>query len=544
MITPPLALSWEMWWRHRWGFAAAAAVVAGFAVASGIESLSAQLVQALTIWFVFALCYVIGAFAYGSEARPEAPESGFPPRLFVLPVSTWLLVALPMIQGMIAALLLWLGWERLVLRPSGLEIPAWRTAMIPAIVGVCQALVWLPFGVPWLRIGTIITTLIALIRPTFVLELVGVGFATPAEEEQFLVKIAAGLIPLSMLIALFGVSRARHGGSPDWSRYSISSAFPRQIFRARLDRQLRPFSSPLQAQVWYEWRMRGRGFVVLVGCMLAPLMLLAFILQRQIGWHITDNMVLLMIPLVLAPFWSSYAGFMGESIRPTTLTLFAATRPMTNTAMFAAKIRAIGLAALAAWVFVYTVVLSWLLYTGGYGELNQFWERYSIHYGEGRVVAAAVLAVFGSILITWRILIVGAWAGMTGRVWVVTAAGMFFMLLSFQVLYAMALWPDLDRREWVLAVLPWLAGIAISVKLLIAGRSLFALHQKHEVSRPTAVRLAGTWLVVVIVLSSILIWLVPREMMSPFGIVMLVILLMPFARLAAAPLALAWNRHR
>src|SRR5205809_5715101 len=145
MHSPALALAWEFWRRHRWGLAGVTSLVALFALASAIVPLSKNLASAHSLWFVMGLCYAIGVFAYGFEGRLETAESGFPVRLFVLPVHTWVLVSGPMLQGMAVAVLLWLGWDRLVLRPSGVDTPAWWTVMLAAVVAVSQMMVWLPF---------------------------------------------------------------------------------------------------------------------------------------------------------------------------------------------------------------------------------------------------------------------------------------------------------------------------------------------------------------------------------------------------------------
>ena len=57
------------------------------------------------------------AAAYGAEVRVETADSGFPARAFVLPVRTAVLVGWPMLQGAGAAVLAWVIWDRLVLRP-------------------------------------------------------------------------------------------------------------------------------------------------------------------------------------------------------------------------------------------------------------------------------------------------------------------------------------------------------------------------------------------------------------------------------------------
>ena len=101
MHSPGAALAWEFWGRYRWGLSAFAAYIAACAVAVAVHPFAKpEMFASLgSLWFVMALCYVVGVFAYGFEARLEAAESGFPARLFVLPVPTWVLVGWPMLQG-------------------------------------------------------------------------------------------------------------------------------------------------------------------------------------------------------------------------------------------------------------------------------------------------------------------------------------------------------------------------------------------------------------------------------------------------------------
>src|ERR671925_2142632 len=122
MHAPATALAWECWHRHRLGLAGVVALVAAFAVVCAIAPLSPTLASINSMWFGMGLCYVIGVFAYGFDGTLESAESGFPARLFLLPVRTWVLVGWPMLQGMAVAVALWLAWDRLVLRPSGIEI--------------------------------------------------------------------------------------------------------------------------------------------------------------------------------------------------------------------------------------------------------------------------------------------------------------------------------------------------------------------------------------------------------------------------------------
>ena len=261
MLSTATALAWEIWRRHRLGLASVAILVAGFGILAAIEPLSSNVASAYSLWFMIGICYVIGVFAYGFEAKLESPESGFPARFFVLPVRTGTLVGAPMVQGILVAVVLWLGWDHFVLHPSGIETPSWWAAMLAATVALCQALVWLPFGIPWLRLFSLIVLLSAIIRAPAILVLFGDRYANPETQNATLFAIALGLIPIAFLIADLGVKWARRGDTPVW--FGLGRA-NRMAPAARPQREVRAFASALQAQTWYEWRTRGRGFVVTV----------------------------------------------------------------------------------------------------------------------------------------------------------------------------------------------------------------------------------------------------------------------------------------
>ncbi|HEX4608115.1 MAG TPA: hypothetical protein VH092_07910, partial [Urbifossiella sp.] len=361
MHSPAAALAWELWWRHRWGLTGAAAVVGGFAAYGAATPMSAQFAAVSSIWFMMAAAYAIGVFAYGFEARLDAAESGFPARFFVLPVRTRVLVGWPMLQGVTTAVLMWLVWDGLVLRPAGVTTPGWWAAILAAAVAVSQALVWLPFGVPWLRLVVMVAVLIAFVRAPAVLALAGDRFTGPEAEKTALIGIAAALLPAAFLVATAGVARARRGDNP-----GRAWAVP-MPGRAGGGRERSPFASAIQAQVWYEWRLRGRGYVVTVAVVVAVLVAVGLLLEHRSNRG-NFGLIFPFIPPLIAAFWGSAMGSPGESIRSSALTLFAATRPLGNATLVRAKFRAATRAAAAAWVIVLLVTVVWVAFAEDFGR--------------------------------------------------------------------------------------------------------------------------------------------------------------------------------
>ena len=92
--------------------------------------------------------------------------------------------------------------------------------------------------------------------------------------------------------------------------------------------------------------------------------------------------------------------------------------------------------------------------------------------------------------------------------------------------------------------LPWIAGVAIAVKILSARWAMQTLCRHGEITTGMAVRTLLIWCAVVAALFGILVWRVPVGLVPTYGMALGVVLLIPVSQLAIAPLALGWNRHR
>lgn len=539
MHSPAAALAWEFWGRHRWGLAGAAAVVAGFAAYCAAVPVSGQFASVSSIWFMMALCYVIGVFAYGFEARLETAESGFPGRLFVLPVRTWVLVGWPMVQGIAVAVLMWVAWNLLVLRPAGIEAPAWWTAMLAAVVAVSQALVWTPFGLPWARLVVASVVLISLVRAPAVLALAADRPFDSDAESRVLSLIAVALIPVAFVFARAGVARARRGDGIGWSG-AVRSPRP----SGGPGRERSPFASAMRAQTWYEWRLRGRVFVMTVAAVVAMVMAVGLLIEHR-ATRPDLVMVFLLIPLLIAAYFGCAFGSPGDSFRSTALSAFAATRPLGSVALVAAKVRAATIAAAVVWAVLVVVSAVWLAGTAGDGGLPRTWRVLVERQGHDRAVGYLALTAVVLVLGTWRALVANLYIGLCGRAWLVPAQTVVMTLLVFQVLAEYVLWnADVGRRERMLEWLPDAIVAAVVLKFLLAGWALRALVRRGHVSAGAAVRFAGVWLVATATLFAGLAWFVPPSLVPAHWLAVGVLLFVPLARLAAAPLAVAWNRHR
>jgi hypothetical protein len=555
MRTPSLGLAWQLWGRHRRGLTAALACWLLFALLAAVLRGEAReaVVQLGAVAVSMTLIYLLTIFAYGFDGLPvEAARSSFPARQFTLPVRTAALVAWPMASGGAVAALAWVAWAGLVLRPCGVDVPlGWPALLLAAVLAWLQALLWTPFGLPWVRLP------LALILPTGAVVLAVAG-STAGVPEAALVAVLAALLPPAYLVARAGVARTRRGDVPEW--WAAAAPRPRPDPARAAGR--RPFRSPLGAQVWYEWRCHGLGFpLILVGALLlqtGPTVLLG----RLGDAAVTDGLfpylapfsretrivavtfgVLLWLPPLLASIYSGGLGSTGPQFR---MTSFLATRPQTGTALVAAKLWMAALSTLAAAGVTLLTALAWLLLTGVGPDVAGWWRQV-----EGMPYAApawliALLALAGLLGLTWLHLCKGLVIGLAGRprAYVVIAAVLGVGLIVALSLFGSWLAHHPQYFETLRTLLPWGMGLAALLKLLSVGGVAAGLRRRGLWAGRTVATVAGVWLGTAGCLLAVLLVLVPPGLVAWYVPPLGVVLALPLARILAAPLALEWNRHR
>jgi hypothetical protein len=500
--------------------------------------------------FVIALLYVTKVFGYGGmDGRLEARESGFPARMFTLPLRTSVLVGWPMLQGVVAVVLLWVTWASFVLRPSGIEVPLGMTAALAAaLVALLQALLWSPFGLPWLRVLAA-----ALVLPPLLLAaLYGPDYGAP---EVGLLGLFAALVPAAYAVARAGVARARCGDNPEWQVLSEL----RIRVTPRKERPRRPFPSPARAQLWIEWQRHAPSFLFPVGGYLV--LLLASYLS-WVHWGGGDRIKLLLLfpaaPLLFAPFLGFEFGRAGETPgNRHLLSSFTATRPMTSTALVAAKLKAAALATLAGWALVTLTVVIGLVATGAYAEVPGGWQHLVQENDVWKVALTALLVAVGLFLVIWKMLINCLFITLAGRPWIERGIGLAISLGLPLVALLFSRWAGdypaffealrnrLNQPDFLEALqhtLTWGAGGSVLLKLTIAAVVLRALVRRGLLEARTLAKLLGLWLFLTGALFTLAYVAVPAVPVSLLACG--VVLSLPLARVAAAPLALAWNRHR
>ena len=522
MRTPAAAIAWEFRTRHRWGLIAIAAYLVTLAVCrvrlsdapeyQSADTFAFFVVVPLTATFI----YFLAVFSYGHGGDLAGRQSIFPPRMFTLPVSDTALAGWPMLFGTIVMALLWLATRVLALWPKGAEVPTvWPALLAASLLAWTQALTWMPYPLPGMRVILSILWLASIDA----IVLVALHYRA---HEWMMLGILAPNLPLAFVVARYAVGKAR--------RSEFSSVLsPRSSVLRSEDRGLRTedFSSPTRAQFWFEWRMYGRALPSLVAILLPFEMAMLWIYPNMPG------MVLEMLGLILLtpPFMAAFVAPAASAA----MTPFIARRPVSGGSLIAAKLKAAAASTAVAWLMVLIATPLALRFSGTMSIARAPVDLLIDIFGAPRAIVLLILGILGLIASTWKQLVQSLCIGMSGRPWLVKGS-VFATLSGITVLGLLFGWTVTDAHRFSVAwnAMPIVVAVAAAVKVIAAIFVMSRLGMRHQL-------LIGVilWNVVVFGLFALLVWSVPGLLVSSGFLLFLSILEVPLVRLAAIGL---WNR--
>jgi len=539
------AIAWEFRRKHRWGLIALGGyllVLAAYRLLilgpgrtvdfEDAQSFAFAVVGPITA----SVLYLLAVFSFGLSGDLAARQSIYPARMFSLPVSNAALAGWPMLYGSVTMAILWFATRPLALWPSGFPIPViWPALLAASLLAWTQALVWMPYALPGLRV--IVTVLwLATIDAVVMLAL---HFKAG---EPVMLALLAPHVPLAYLTARFAVGRARRGDVPDWRAILDRLGRVADVLPHRRER----FPSPRSAQVWFEWRRHGRSLPALVGILL-PFELALLFVARDTPAIVFGTMLLASItPPLMAVF---VAATLGESNPQGSdsygVTPFLATRPLTSVSLVAAKLEVTIWSTLAAWLLVLAAVPLALRLSGTAPMVIERARRLVEVMGTPRAVAIVLLVLSALMASTWKQLVQSLCIGLTGRGWLVKTS--VFGTLSFlAIAVPLAQW--IHGSKSLMGVLwnalPWIAAALVCFKVSAAAWIAFRLRDRRLLGDRTLLLGAACWDITVFALYGVLVWLTPGILFPSYVLALVAILEVPLVRLSAAPLSLAWNRHR
>jgi len=356
-----------------------------------------------------------------------------------------------------------------------------------------------------------------------------------------LVAFLAPQLPIAYVCAWVAVARARRGHVPDWS---ISFARPGARDGAR---PRPPFRSTAAAQFWFEWRRHGRSLPMLVGMVVPFELSVLFISGYGSKWFVFEVLLfVLLTPILMAAFASATVSKANPFAREVYgVPPFAATRPLTTAAMIAAKLTMATASTIAAWLVLLGAMAIGFMWSGADSVLIDWKDRFVGQVGDARALVAALIALGGLISLTWTMLVQGLFIGLTGRQWLMRTIGIATLA------FFMAIGPIVESIADSTAALKWLWNnwtmlLAILVVLKTTAAIVIArrLSRGGLISDGVLVAGAAGWAAIVFVLYGVSVWWAATPILPRHVFLLIAILAVPLVRIAAAPLALDWNRHR
>lgn len=526
MHSAATAFAWELRQRHRWGLLAVLASTVALAVIRLVVAGAGRVVFSNDETFAIALfvpmsaafMYFLAVFSFGLAGDIAARQSIFPARMFTLPVTSSALAGWPMLYGSIAMMVLWLVTRLIGAWPAGVHIPVfWPFLLGPVLMAWTQALTWMAYPMPGLRVIVTVlwlATIDAIIMTALELE----------ASEGVMLALLAPHLPLAFLVARFAVARARRGEVPDW----------RIKFTNVAARRRDPFSSPAHAQEWLEWRQHGRSLPWLVALLL-PFELALLFLFRQTPVIVFETLCTV---LLTPPFMAIFvAATVSSGVTP-----FITTRPLTSASLIAAKLKVTVRSTLIAWLLVLAAI--WIA-SRTTPVVNDWLHELVKAAGLPRAIAIVALGLGLLFASTWKQLVQSLFIGMTGREWLIktVAIGALTVLgVIVPVLHWAFGQKVIIAKLW--SALPWILWTLVVLKLVAAARIAIRLHDRGLVRDRTLLAGAMCWDIAVFALYALFVWITPAVIFRRDLLALIAILAVPLVRVAAAPLALAWNRHR
>jgi hypothetical protein len=558
MLSPTTALLWEIWLRKRGLIGLLVGVLllawvfnlmfARSLVASG-DALS--LVSTVNTMLLMSSLLVAVAIVSYTDFNPQQETVGFPHRLFVLPISSMLLVALPLLVGIVVVLLVALMWTWLGFGSEPMD-PAWVALVLGVYMVFHQTILWTFSRLRALRM--IVIGVVALIH----MIVAAVPSFPASESSPWLSKgvvgaFVAGAGLLCFLVAWGFVARQRSGGG---SRRILFEPALDSIADA-LPRRRNAFASPAAAQFWFEWRRSGTLLPFCVGG------LLLFVIA-PISWSLQNDqaallriwIVVVAMPIVLAlpigkgfskpDFWSSDLA----------LPSFTAVRPLATVDLVTVKMKVAALSVLAAWSLVIPFVTLWFPLSSDALESSGLWA-FVVRLYEGQAYqayVALILTILAAFLLTWRFLVAGLWIGLSGNRMMFAASAIPYgfapifigiaIFLVFGKRDPISNWArdSLDRPDLLIGI----GAFAILAKFCLSWLAWRKIEMR-SVRRYLFFWVGGT---VCLTGFAILLWIGFRNLLpgdpSLWRIVLVLaaILFIPLARPGLAPLFLDRNRHR
>jgi hypothetical protein len=532
MKSIPAALTWELFARGKWNLPGALVTANALTMVmlaalfrdGAIDSEDRAMIM-IHVCLLLINAAVFGAGLFSAMGNPS--------RLRAFPATNSVIAAWQLLPAMAAVAIECLLATAIVNAVFKLNWPYLGPALFTSVaLAACAALFWLTEKSPWhfFIFGTpVLAGSLIWFQSRY-----GLVFNAPAArmwrevtalDVATMLAMAAG----SYYVATVGLARSRCGeflSTPEFFRWLGRLLDPAPAFG-------RPFRTPAQAQFWLEWRKKGLALpaIVVVGLLLGFVGWLLFNRNPQELFAAATAAGALLpaggLALGLA-FGNSNTNLAGTM----EMGHFQATRSMTSTEMSRTMLRAAGVSVLVAWVIWAAALLG----------------LYVVLRLASVVPAAQIPGEIGwwyfpvTLLGTWLVLTFVATIVQTGRP---VLLGTLFCGLPVLAIGGTLISHSFLSREGKMALDGGITTLVGVIFLLGTIWAFAAARRRLVIGSPTVWAAIGAWVVLCLLL--VLFWSQHRNEYPtslPFLIHVTGLLALVVFPLAAAPLALAWNRNR
>ena len=544
--TPTGAMLWEIWGRHKWNFlgqgiALAASVCFVYWKENGASQAFGDVLGLATfLCLIGANCHLLVCFGY-VEMDAGRVQFGFPGRLLFKPVSTGRLALVPMLFGGATTVTLFAAWAELVLR----HLVSFSASDLLWIISVLLSFFWwmqtLAWSLPSFKCKVFLVLIVAVIH--FVVWCIPrmPRSVSPGWQWPILTVLLGFTVPASWI----GLKLMRQG---TWEGPSRISALWRQLRRPSARTRRKKFGSPFGAQFWLEMHRQGWLLPGICGGMtflIFPLILKCF------QWAGADTfppevmpgmLVLpLMLSVLLTPALARFDSFHSANELP----VYIAVRPVTNGGFVMAKLAMALTTSALTWLVTVASACFWLaLMEKGalFSKAGLVTPYGTVSYTTGCVPALLLLVIW-----TWKNLVAGIGAGLTGRPWIAgVSVYLRIVFLSGLVMLFDTARSNVIFREALLHWLPAILTACLTAKLAFSIAAFAWGLRRNAITSCAVGWILGGWLMCGLFVAGCA-GHVCNAINKPhlwIWIALAGFLVLPLADLAIAPLALAWNRHR
>lgn len=506
------------------------------------------------VLLVLALFFTFGCFHF-TEGRRKGGFGSFPLRLFNMPVATCRLVAWPMIYGSLAVLAVYVAGSWLLFAPLGKTVPiVWPCLYLISGFTQFQTIIWSFPESRYLKLlclslaAAVIAFGWMFFLPHVIEGTLSVwGYSgSPRLFKRYLLIGLAMTGPVAFGISSYRVHQQRHGMEFRLRPFSVLGEWISSRFFSRR----KPFLSATQAVFWQEWRQSGFVLPIAVGAILAMTCVPSYLSGPLTGRATVGVLGWIFIsPFLLAVIIGrgfSKPDFWNQDIN---MTPFNAIRPLTSGQWVMAKLKVAIWSVLLTWGLVLYVSFIWVAHAGDLEGLDSLYWQFKTYYLPQERWLLPVLAFFAALVLTWRFMVSGLAAGLSGRKrWY-----QFSNLVTGAVwvtAFALVIWRSdhsdhnlhlYDLWNWI-TWLPLVLGGAFILKAILAARAWFQVYQRQMLSARCIYEFFGCWVlatglagVLAVIAFSNTVWL--RNLL-----ILLALLMVPLAGPGMAMLTLAKNR--